>query len=950
MTGPTSKAAPPGKRGAVLFYGAVAAATLCLVAPLWTGALPALLDYGGHQEIVDAWTRYDEVEIFRDNYIRQDSWLEPQLIPSRFVSLLYPLLDTVTGLKLFISLCLVALVGAVLFVLRVFERSRWLVLLALPFLWGTVLATGLINYLATLPMMFFAVGFARLSGSRPGWRYPLAMGGICLAAFWTHGIGYPVTCALAAGVLLVSAHRLGRLAGLATLVPSLVLFINWAKTALSKGILPESGRYVSDYWTFAMKAHALAREFDVTVDHVDAICFASIGLLWLGLLSLGRGPQASPLPEELAERLDLEGRGRWVRLGLRLRRFGYQHTLLLIAAAYAAAFTVLPMVLRDVELSKRWINVCCLFLVTLPALPRARPRSWKTKAATAALGAAFVVSIAFGIHLSLTAARFDRDELAPVLELAEHIPRGERVLCVGKSIATPRHFTATALLHDCNALIQVRRDAYVGRLASFNAVRARAKEQKRFQPQTLAPMPPSLTGKGLRWLWYWNYVIVRGDHPPLPHGVATVIRRVKGSAASWTLYRSVWGRRQQPVPPRLTKAERGALVRGNTRLAVELYAKLAGKPGNIVFSPYSVYNGLALLHAGAGGTTKAQIAKRLGISAGIDLHRALEALDVALGADAAYGHSIVLADVWLARTLRRAIVPGYVQTTLHRYGTAPRLAAFSGKRARARRRINAWITRRLSPEFKQALGPRSLGSDARAVLVTAAAMGGPWHYPIDSRETSSVAFYPPGGGSVGWPMVQLEAKLRYANRGSYELVEIPYRGRFYSAIFIVPERGRLARYEKQLTGAKLRADLAALEPRRVALRAPRFGYRSRFRLAKPLRALGITDLFETGQADLSAMVRDKLALAEAFHVATAGFDEANGEGDPHAEQGVGGNYDVALTINRPFLFLVQHRKTKTIVLLGRVQVPWAHARSRSKSARSQLQGQGQDHDLRWQPL
>src|SRR5262245_58382225 len=55
----------------------------------------------------------------------------------------------------------------------------------------------------------------------------------------------------------------------------------------------------------------------------------------------------------------------------------------------------------------------------------------------------------------------------------------------------------------------------------------------------------------------------------------------------------------------------GAVVRGNNGFALDLYAKLAQKEGNLFFSPYSISNALAMTYAGAKGKTAQEMATTL---------------------------------------------------------------------------------------------------------------------------------------------------------------------------------------------------------------------------------------------------------------------------------------------------------------------------------------------------
>src|SRR5206468_6772708 len=60
-----------------------------------------------------------------------------------------------------------------------------------------------------------------------------------------------------------------------------------------------------------------------------------------------------------------------------------------------------------------------------------------------------------------------------------------------------------------------------------------------------------------------------------------------------------------------SEPNQASLVQGNSQFALDLYARLASRAGNVAFSPYSVSNALAMTYAGARGPTAAQMAAAL---------------------------------------------------------------------------------------------------------------------------------------------------------------------------------------------------------------------------------------------------------------------------------------------------------------------------------------------------
>jgi serpin B len=63
-------------------------------------------------------------------------------------------------------------------------------------------------------------------------------------------------------------------------------------------------------------------------------------------------------------------------------------------------------------------------------------------------------------------------------------------------------------------------------------------------------------------------------------------------------------------PPK-TIPDSEKLVNGNNEFALDMYASLSHREGNLFFSPYSISSALAMTYAGARGNTETQMARTL---------------------------------------------------------------------------------------------------------------------------------------------------------------------------------------------------------------------------------------------------------------------------------------------------------------------------------------------------
>ena len=138
----------------------------------------------------------------------------------------------------------------------------------------------------------------------------------------------------------------------------------------------------------------------------------------------------------------------------------------------------------------------------------------------------------------------------------------------------------------------------------------------------------------------------------------------------------------------------------------------------------------------------------------------------------------------------------------------------------------------------------------------------------------------------------------------------------------------LLQLEDQLTAEKLIAWTSPqnMGKRQVDLYLPRFKVEESYDLVPTLRALGMVDAFNDRVANFSGMTgRRDLAVSTVVHKS---FVEVTEEGtEAAAATGVGDAVITSLPFresfrcDHPFLFLIKHIKTNSILFCGRVSSP-----------------------------
>ena len=397
---------------------------------------------------------------------------------------------------------------------------------------------------------------------------------------------------------------------------------------------------------------------------------------------------------------------------------------------------------------------------------------------------------------------------------------------------------------------------------------------------------------------------------------------------------------RERAAPAAASADLADLVDGNSAFAFDLFQALKAQDGNLFYSPHSISVALAMTYAGAAGETASQMAETLRfLLPGDRLHPAFNALDHELasrGADVRgqggerFRLNIVNA-VWgqQGHEFQEAFLDVLAES--HRAGVRP--ADFGGAPEESRRAINDWVAERTEDRIRDLIPPGIINPLTRMVLTNAVYFNASWSVPFGEAETRDRPFQLLDGSSVAVPTMRTEQELLYGAGDGYQAVDLPYAGHELSMTVIVPDRGRFAAFEDSLDATFVDRIIDGLRYRYVTLDLPRFEFESQFRLGEALKSMGMPDAFDSTASDFSGMDgRSCLAgdpgclyIGAVLHKAFVSVDEAGTEAAAatavvmQAESARPA--PVAVTVDRPFLFLIRDRETGAILFVGRVVRP-----------------------------
>jgi serpin B len=377
---------------------------------------------------------------------------------------------------------------------------------------------------------------------------------------------------------------------------------------------------------------------------------------------------------------------------------------------------------------------------------------------------------------------------------------------------------------------------------------------------------------------------------------------------------------------------RAAAVEAVTAFTQDLYGAGRGAEGNLVCSPYSVAVALGMTVQGARGDTAREMLRVLHSPDPQALAAGLNGVEAALAARsgewAPPGGERQRLDLAAANSLW-----GQQGTTWHQefldvlareFGTGMRLVDYKRATEAARLAINAWVSDRTRTRIPELIPQGILKDITRLTLVNAIWFKAPWQTPFTPAVTRRGPFHRLDGSSVAADLMR--GKVRgagYARGDGWQAVDLPYGAGELAMAVVVPDTGRFDGVEAA-PGGWLPQVLGRLAAETVRVTLPRWRSRTQVELSEVLAHLGMPLAF-TKSADFTGMTADEpLRIAAVVHEGFIAVDEAGTEAAAATAVVVERtSLERArdLVVDRPFLYVIHDRPTRTPLFIGRVLDP-----------------------------
>ncbi|GAU96505.1 hypothetical protein RvY_07940 [Ramazzottius varieornatus] len=366
------------------------------------------------------------------------------------------------------------------------------------------------------------------------------------------------------------------------------------------------------------------------------------------------------------------------------------------------------------------------------------------------------------------------------------------------------------------------------------------------------------------------------------------------------------------------------------KFSVDLFKSIATASNNenIVVSPFSVEAALSMVLAGAKGSSKSQLQSSLGIDDSsirslTDKYRSIN--------KASDGYTLRSANGLFADN-KFQLLPEYQRMIGSDFDAKISSVNFAQEAEQARQDINKFVEEKTNGKISNLFAQGSLSTDTQLVLVNAVYFKADWDKQFKKGSTTSQPFALANGQNKNVQLMTMSDKFLYGESeviGGAQVLEMRYKKGEASMIFLLPkEKNGFRAMVDGLTTSALNEALQSVFENKVEVFIPKFKATKEYQMNNHLQKLGIQDVF-SNSADLSGISGSpNLKISKVVQKVFVEVDEKGTE----AAAATGIQIVPLMAIiepeepkvfraDRPFLYLIRHNPTSTVLFMGAVLDP-----------------------------
>ncbi len=381
------------------------------------------------------------------------------------------------------------------------------------------------------------------------------------------------------------------------------------------------------------------------------------------------------------------------------------------------------------------------------------------------------------------------------------------------------------------------------------------------------------------------------------------------------------------IPSEITLTDKSAdIIAADNQFGFELFQKvnasLSVPTTNTMISPLSVSLALAMVYNGTNGDTKKQMEDMLhksGMTPDDINENYKELVSALISHDPKVELSISNA-IFYNNTF--GVKADFIATNQNYYNAEVAGLDFS-KTTETLNTVNGWVNTNTKGKIEKILDTVSPGDIM--YLLNAIYFNGEWQYRFDSKETTDMPFTKENKQIVQAPIMVIENKFNYFSNQTFQMLEIPYGSGKYSMLVFLPASGKTTNDVISLLNPGNMTDwLSRMTELNRKLYLPKFEFKFDQSLIDVLKALGMTDAFNSNANFSGIADGGNLEISEVMHKTYIKVDERGTEAAAVTEVTIfttSVGPDNSFRVDHPFVFAIREKDTNAILFIGKVMNP-----------------------------
>lgn len=345
---------------------------------------------------------------------------------------------------------------------------------------------------------------------------------------------------------------------------------------------------------------------------------------------------------------------------------------------------------------------------------------------------------------------------------------------------------------------------------------------------------------------------------------------------------------------------------------------------NVIISPLSVYLALSMVLNGASGETAEELKSALNLtdaemssinSASREMMGNLENSDPAI-------QLAIANSVWHRRNL--GVKENFSETLKEYYRAEIESVDFNSPETIEA--MNDWVSRVTKGTIDEIVS--EIPDEMVMYLINAVYFKGDWITPFDVARTAPANFRTESSETVSVEMMRIEESFNFYFSDEVRLIELPYGDGQFAMTVLMPADDQMPIdqfVDEFFTPENLSEWRENLQERNLNVQFPRFQMEYEITYNDILKSMGVEQLFNPGQSDLSNIADlspQRLFVSEVKHKTYINVDEEGTEAAATTGVGVGvTSMPPQFLVNRPFLFVISEKESGSHLFMGRVVNP-----------------------------